>query len=241
MKPALFFFLVVILRTAISAGAVGPGAVKPQAAVGNVSYDETYERYPAPYDMFYHLRRLFPLLERNRMPLECQYLNEQNTTVLGGILPNFGAPLEKEPGALFTELYVKCLDAAFEVNLYPTAQNQVENLERLIGKDVIQAIPTSFFSSRTDVVRIKWVTLTNQVKIKILEALIENVAGPDEFLLSRNIIGDESVFGTAGGTKQQLLALVERKALERQPDAELWQVLRDVTILLRIGPTLLKH
>ncbi len=206
-----------------------------------VSFDETYDRYPAPYDLFFHIDRLLPHLQRDQLNFECQRLGEENTTVLGGNLPNFGAPLENEPGALFTELYARCLDNAFDVALRNGNETTRGNLIAIFGEKLtaeLEGIPPGF-GTWSDFPT--WGALPKDLQTRLLERLLVYVVGPDEILEDKDLIGTNSVFGPEVQTKSALLALLERKSLENAPQKNLFSVIRGSTILLRLGPTILRQ
>lgn len=209
----------------------------PKGLRQNISFDETYERYPAPQDLFHHLQRLLPALNIELLDGDCYKLTTQNTTVLGGNLPNFGAPLEKEPGALFVELYSKCLDQALNRGLRETSQASLTNLESLIGTE---NLPQLVLKSRgSELYRVLWTEIDEKTRQQIQERLLLEIVGPDILLEERNLVGPESVFGPEVRTKADLLRFIEKVSFENSNHGqELYALIRGTVQLLRLGPML---
>ena len=211
------------------------------AAPIHASFDETYERYPAPYDLFYHLQRLLPSLTLSELGPQCHRLGEENATVLGGILPSFGSPLENEPGALFVELYVSCLREAFLQGLSKNETIALGNLQAILGKDLLKQI--MFSSALTEALAVSaldWISLDVTIRNAILARIAEYVVGPDSLLLDLELIGKHSVFGPKVVTKQDLYRVMESKS-QTKTTTQLIDVIRGSTILLRLGPTVLRQ
>jgi hypothetical protein len=238
MKPFTMTLLIFVVATAV----VG-GSDFAQAKVAHrkkVSFDENYERYPSPYDLFFHLERMLPATSKEYSSAECQRLGEENTTVLGGNLPNFGAPLENEPGALFTELYVKCFDFAFNTGL--RGQNAGENYQAILGEPIyMKMLAKTRSTTPASISSIAWKDVEKAERIEILSRLAEYTVGPDEILEEKDLFGTDSVFGPEVRTKADLLALLERKGIENKSYPTLYDIVRSTAILLRLGPTVLKQ
>lgn len=252
MKPSTKFNLnlftpLLVLLLAFDAGAASSSRHGQRSRVKrtDISFQENYERYPAPYDLFFHLNRLLPALDIETLSQPCHRLSQENTTVLGGNIPSFGAPLEDLPGALFVELYVKCINEAFDKGLRSDASVTVKNMQAILGDSLLveltQAATAALGTTGNRSQIAAWSSFSGDLRSRVLKRLIFYFVGPDSLLAEKGLIGKESVFGPEVKTVDDLARFVEKVSLEQAPSqpADLSAVVRGAAILLRLGPTLL--
>lgn len=215
----------------------------------NASFEEKNRRYPAPYDMFNHLKRIIPQLDYTRVPQECWSLTESNAAVLGSTIPSYGQPLETEPGALFVQLYSKCLRETIRIGISDDSTQRDSNLNALLGAELVSAMAQLANQGRTDprpagevLPHFPWSAYSPEVQQRILSRLVLYLIGPIAILKRYKYIGPNNAFGLKLETAQDLTDHLNRVTTGENPtraSASLLKVIQSVTVILRLGPILL--
>ncbi len=198
----------------------------------NTSFKKELIRYPAVLAFFAQLNRIIRIRDGVQINPDCRELTNNNASILGAVDPASGQALESAPGALYFNLYQKCIRHMVEA--------VSENKDVMI-KNQILILGSEFDSSITENLwkQIQFSSLKPELQTSIISSFILFLVGPDTILEVSNYIGEKNAFNKPEiKTGNDLAIFIQSQINSNFSKASLQEVYIIVASLLRLGPGL---
>ncbi len=158
--------------------------IKPELTA---TFEDTHKRYYENYDFILSLRKLFG----DNVNYNCEEVYQRNSQRVGFLITNNGKPLAKYASTAYIEYIQKCLHSTL-LNSINSVKNKREALNYVSSElaDKISIKSTSLLSVFSNdekisfnsawsslLIDIKWTELSNDLKLKQVEALYDRYIG----------------------------------------------------------------
>jgi len=188
-----------------------------QRLLHKASFEQNWNRYPAPDEILRAFSYKFPLVHRQSVPDSCRILNIDNRGMLGDNEPATGVPSVSHPNSPFVNWYATCLaayikaepDDAFKSyylvyngdgsSEYKNRTITSANFENMFSKDVMQECRTSGELAKNFDVNpslsaftCRWKSLSFSGKIQYVQRLIRAAIGPEDVVKDLGIADSEA-------------------------------------------------
>lgn len=237
-------FLAILMNAAFAANALDLNLIK------KASFEETFERYPSPFAILQQFKRIIPVDGNAGAHPECTNMNEMSAPVSGVNDPMQLGPLEQTPGELFYQYYVDCVHKIVSGGFYLPAYSQQNAKAILTLEDRIQlakgdaALAESEAFAHALFTATAWKDLDPKDQIRLMNAFLLNLVGPESILRAKGYFGENNAFQTQLPTHSALVDFLNEFALSLTGSAfgatnpGVADVYREIAIIVRLGPAL---
>lgn len=249
---ARILLLVILVNTAAA-------SAFDQSLIQKASFEETFDRYPSPYAILQQFKRIMPVDGNPNAHLECTSMSEMSAPVSGVNDPMQLGPLEQTPGELFFQYYIDCVQkivsGGFSNSVY-SKQNveailTVEDRAFLVQMMNKQCLEWKVACSDSDAVFLhnaftatNWNSITPQLQLRLINAFLLYLVGPEIILRSKGYLGENNVFDTFIPDQPALAAFLNKFALSYNvsnfggTEPKIADIYAQVAIIVRLGPAL---
>ena len=196
------------------------------------SFRKDVNRYPSVLGFFSQMNRIVPIRGDVAVNPDCTEVTNNNVSILGAVDPSLGQAIESSPGALYFNLYKKCVKTIVE-SVFKSPVLLEQNQEIILGHDLAKSFKNKLWSN------IQISNLNADLQIRIIERFIYFLIGPDIVLQAENYIGDNNVFKLDEIKTSHDLALFLLNEIKQQnQNITLEQLYIKLACFLRLGPAL---
>lgn len=219
--------------------------VQPQ----KVAFEETYDRTHGLYEISIQLLQVLPHFSPELTDKQCYLLTPENYLPSGGINPHQGKSIDKQPGAIYINLYYNCIVNTVNTHLN-SDQYGFNNLMDIMTSSQYEEILSEFSS---DFANEKMRTpnlyaahtklfLTSSAKkmsrarlSQITEQIIEHIVGPREVWGAAKLIGDSSIFNDKPRLAVELIESLSTKLLSTKDELNMAMYISKLIAVVKIG------
>lgn len=223
----IFGFMLLLLSPALMAQ-----SPRAEWRFYNTSFKKDLNRFPGVLAFFAQLNRIVPIREGIQIDPDCKEVTNNNASILGAVDPAAGQALESTPGALYFNLYQKCIRHIFE-RVSEKNDVMLKNQTLILGSDFDSTALKNPWKS------IGFNSLKPELQVSIISRFILFLIGPDVILEAANYTGEKNVFGQPEiKSGVDLAAFLQNQINSNFPNASLQEVYVIIAGLLRLGPGL---
>jgi len=220
----LFSFVFVVFALAVSHGS--------EWRTYKTSFRKDVNRYPSVLGFFSQMNRIVPVRGDIEINPDCTEVTNNNASILGAVDPSLGQAIESSPGALYFNLYKKCVKTIVE-SVFKSPSLLEQNQEIILGRDLAKLLKNKAWN------QIGLSTMSDDLQIRIIERFIYFLVGPDIVLQASRYIGENNVFKLDEIRTSHDLALLLLNEVKRQnQNLTLEQLYIKAACFLRLGPAL---